>query len=206
MLLKLTVSLSFAIAGAMWAALAHSDVNGDPVVGKTKALICVGCHGVDGNGGADPSWPRLAGQIPDYLLAQLKAFKIGARKNPIMKGMAEPLKEQDMRDLVAYFSSQTLRPGVAVNREFALAGRRLYRGGNAETGVPACMSCHGPSGHGIPPRFPRVTGQNARYTEQQLVDFKASRRVDSDGVMTRVAFRMSEGEIRAASEYMAGLH
>jgi cytochrome c553 len=203
---RVTASLAIAVVGAMLAATAQADVNGNPAAGKAKAVTCAGCHGVDGNGGADPSWPKLAGQIPEYLVAQLVAFKTGVRKNPIMNGIAAPLKVQEMRDLAAYFASQTLRPGAATNKEFVLAGKRLYRGGNAETGVPACMSCHGPSGHGIPPRFPRVTGQNAPYTERQLVDFKASRRIDNDGIMTRVAFRMSEGEIRAASEYMAGLH
>lgn len=184
----------------------RADAIGDVAAGKAKAAVCAGCHGIDGNGGADPSWPKLAGQIPEYLYAQLKAFKTGGRKNPIMIGMAAPLSDQDMKNLAAYFASQMLKPGAAANKELVAAGRRLYRGGNGETGVPACMSCHGPSGHGIPPRFPRVTGQNAPYTERQLLDFKASRRADNDGVMTRIAFRMSEAEIHAAAEYMVGLH
>jgi cytochrome c553 len=189
----------------MCVAAAQANTN-ENVAGKAKAAVCAGCHGIDGNGGADPSWPKLAGQIPEYLYAQLKAFKAGVRKNPIMSGMAGPLTDQEMRDLAAYFASQTLKPGAAANKELVAAGRRLYRGGNSETGVPACMSCHGPSGHGIPPRFPRVTGQNSPYTERQLLDFKASRRVDGDGIMIRIAFRMSEAEIRAAAEYMVGLH
>ena len=190
----------------------RADINGDVAAGKGRAVICAGCHGIDGNGGADPAWPKLAGQIPEYLYAQLKAFnqltncKSGVRSNPIMAGMAAPLTDQDMRNVATYFASQTLKEGSAADKELVAAGKRLYRGGNADTGVPACMSCHGPSGHGIPPRFPRVTGQNSPYTQKQLLDFKATRRVDNDGIMTRVAFRMSEAEIRAASEYMVGLH
>lgn len=195
------------VAISLVAGIAAAQANTDEIAaGKAKAVVCSGCHGMDGNGGADPSWPKLAGQIPEYLYAQLKAFKAGTRKNPIMSGMAAPLTDQEMRSLAAYFGSQTLKPGAAVSRELVAAGRRLYRGGNSDTGVPACMSCHGPSGHGIPPRFPRVTGQNAPYTKRQLLDFKDSRRVDGDGIMIRVAFRMSEAEIRAAAEYMVGLH
>ncbi|MFP5350791.1 MAG: c-type cytochrome, partial [Gammaproteobacteria bacterium] len=99
-----------------------------------------------------------------------------------------------------------IKPGAAGSKELALQGERIYRGGNAKMGVSACMSCHGPSGHGIPPRFPRVSGQTAAYTERQLLDFKSSRRANDDGIMTRIAFRMSEAEIKAVSEYMAGLH
>src|ERR1051325_9001901 len=141
------VAVGFSVIGV---SPAHADINGDVAAGKTKAAVCAGCHGIDGNGGADPAWPKLAGQIPEYLYAQLKAFKTGARSNPIMAGMAAPLTDQDMRNVAAYFASQTLKEGAAADKELVAAGRRLYRGGNADTGVPACMSCHGPSGHGIP--------------------------------------------------------
>lgn len=184
----------------------RAEVKGNAAAGKAKAAVCAGCHGIDGNGGGDPTWPKLAGQVPEYLAAQLKAFKSGARKNPIMAGMAGPLSDQDMNDLATYFSSLTTKPGAASNKEIALAGQQLYRGGNSQTGIPACMSCHGPVGHGVPIRFPRVSGQQAAYTEKQLLDFKANRRVDADGIMTKIAFRMSEAEIKAVSEYMAGLH
>lgn len=180
--------------------------DGNPAAGKTKSAKCAACHGVDGNGGADPSWPKLAGQIPEYLAEQLRDFKSGKRKNPIMNGMAAPLAEQDINDLAAYYSSQAIKPGAATSKELAHRGGRIYRGGNAKTGVSACMSCHGPSGHGIPPRFPRVSGQTANYTERQLLDFKAGRRTNDEDTMTRIAFRMSEAEIKAVSEYMAGLH
>jgi cytochrome c553 len=206
MQVRITVIVGLAVVAAFVSLSANAGVDGDPVAGKAKAAACAACHGIDGNGGADPSWPKLAGQIPEYLVQQLKDFKSGARRNPLMSGMAAPLSERDMKDLAAYYAGQQVTPGAAMSKEMAQAGGRIYRGGNAKTGVSACMSCHGPSGHGIPPRYPRVTGQNAVYTERQLLDFKANRRTNDDGVMTRIAFRMSEAEIKAVSQYMAGLH
>jgi cytochrome c553 len=185
---------------------ASADLGGDPQAGKTKAAACAGCHGAEGNGGADPSWPKLAGQVPEYLVNQLKRFKSGARKNPIMNGMAAPLSQQDIRDIAAYFAAQKLKLGAAKNKELALKGQRIYRGGIIETGVPACMSCHGPSGHGIPPHFPRLYAQNTAYTKKQLLDFRDGRRVSADGIMPRIATRLTEPQVEALSEYLSGLH
>lgn len=204
--MPLRFALPIVVVGLLFSAVCSAEVTGNPTNGKTKAAVCAGCHGLDGNGGADPSWPKLAGQFPEYLVTQLKAFKSGARKNPIMSGMAAPLSDQDMSDLAAYFGSLNVKQGAATNKDAALTGEQLYRGGNAQKGVPACMSCHGPAGHGVPPRFPRVTGQNAAYTEKQLLDFKAKRRVDNGAVMTAVAAGLVDDEIKAVSEYMAGLH
>jgi cytochrome c553 len=181
-------------------------LNGNVAAGKAKAVVCAACHGADGNGGADPAWPKLAGQDASYLAKQLNDFKSGVRKDPIMTGMAAPLSAADINNLAAYFASLKAKPGVASNAELAREGQRIYRGGNAKTGVSACMSCHGPSGHGIPPRFPKVSGQNAAYTEKQLLAFKAGTRTNDGGIMTTIAFRMSEHEIKAVADYMAGLH
>lgn len=189
-----------------FASISHAAEGGNAAAGKAKTAACVACHGVDGNGGADPTWPKLAGQSPEYLAKQLVDFKSGVRKNPIMNGMAAGLTPQDINNIAAYYAAQKIKPGAAGSKELAHQGERIYRGGNAQMGVSACMSCHGPSGHGIPPRFPRVSAQTAAYTERQLLDFKASRRANDDGIMTRIAFRMSEAEIKAVSEYMAGLH
>lgn len=186
--------------------LAQADVGGDPEAGKAKAAACFGCHGVTGNGGADPTWPKLAGQIPEYLVEQLKLFKTGDRKNPLMNAQAAGLSEQDMKDIAAYFSAQELEPGAATDEELALAGQAIYRGGIREANVPACMSCHGPAGHGIPPRFPRLNGQKPAYTTDELLEFKSGERQDNDDIMTRIASRMTEEQIRAVAEYLAGLH
>ena len=200
--------LSVVTAACMWLVLVApvQAANGNIAAGKEKAVVCAGCHGADGNGGADPSWPKLAGQDASYIAKQLTDFKSGARKDPIMSGMAAPLSATDIKNLAAYFASLKTKPGAAKDAQLAMQGEKIYRGGNAKTGVSACMSCHGPSGHGIPPRFPKVSGQNAPYTQKQLLAFKAGTRTNDGDIMTRIAFRMSEQEIKAVSEYMAGLH
>jgi cytochrome c553 len=189
----------FAMSGTVHAA-------GDAAAGQSKSAVCAGCHGPDGNS-PSPAFPKLAGQTPEYLVKQLKDFKSGARKDPMMSGLAAPLSDDDISNLAAYFAQQKVSPSsAAAGPEVIKRGERLYRGGNAKFGVSACMSCHGPSGHGIPPRFPKVSGQHAAYTTKQLRDFKNDARVNDGDVMTRIAFRMSEAEIQAVSEYMAGLH
>jgi len=179
---------------------------GSPAKGRAKAAACAGCHGADGNGAADPVWPRLAGQDADYIAKQLADFKSGARRDPIMAGMAAPFSAQDMKDIGAYYASLKPKAGAAKSVELAKLGEKLYRGGNAKMGVTACMSCHGPSGHGIPPRYPRVSAQSAVYIEKQMLAFKSGARANDGDIMTRIAFRMSEHEIRAVADYMAGLH
>lgn len=185
-------------------AAAGAQATGNAAAGKTKAQICVGCHGVGGNS-TIPSNPILAGQSAGYIAKQLADFKSGARKEPQMIGIVAPLSETDMQDLGAYFAAQPIKPAAGRDEALAKRGERLYRGGNARTGVSACMSCHGPAGHGIPPRFPRVSGQHPEYTRKQLLAFKSEKRTNDDEVMTRIAFRMSESEIKAVSDYMAGL-
>jgi cytochrome c553 len=196
-LISLAVLMAFA-AGNVAAA--------NVAAGKTKSAVCAGCHGVDGNSAA-PTFPKLAGQDARYLAKQLAEFKSGARKDPTMAGMVAGLSQKDMENLGAYYASQKANPGIASADAATLKkAERLYRGGDAKSGISACMSCHGPSGHGIPPRFPAVSGQHATYTQKQLLDFKAGTRSNDSEVMTRIAFRMSAAEIKAVSEYMAGLH
>jgi cytochrome c553 len=179
---------------------------GNADAGKAKSGICAGCHGPDGNGGADPTWPKLAGQVSEYLVTQMQRFKSGARDNAIMKGMVSGLSDQDMKDVAAFYAAQPLKLGAAKDERLALRGQRIYRGGILESNVPACMSCHGPSGHGIPPHYPRVHSQNAAYAEKQLLDFRAGRRTSMDPAMPQIAARLSETDIRAVSEYLSGLH
>jgi cytochrome c553 len=200
--------LSVALAACLWLVVLVPvyAADGDIAAGKAKATVCAACHGLDGNGGADPTWPKLAGQNADYIAKQLADFKASRRKNAIMSGMAAPLSTAEMRQLAAYFASLKAKPGVATDAQLAIQGEKIYRGGNAITGVSACMSCHGPSGHGIPPRFPKISGQKAPYTQNQLLAFKSGTRSNDGEIMTRIAFRMSEHEIKAVAEYMAGLH
>jgi cytochrome c553 len=200
--------LSVATAMSLWLVMIApaQAANGNVAAGQAKAAVCAGCHGADGNGGADPLWPRLAGQDPAYIAKQLADFKSGARKDPIMAGMVAGLNAADMRNIGAYYASLKPKPGAARDAQLAKQGEKVYRGGDAKMGVSACMSCHGPSGHGIPPRFPKVSGQNAVYARKQLLAFKSGSRANDGEIMTRIAFRMSEQEIKAVAEYMAGLH
>lgn len=194
------------IAVCLFGASALAHAAGDAKAGQQRAQMCQGCHGADGNS-LIPMYPKIAGQNAQYLVKQLKEFKSGARKDPVMSPMAMPLSDADMQNIAAYYAGVAPKPGIAVGGDDVIAlGKKIYRGGNAKTGVSACMSCHGPSGHGIPPRFPRVSGQHASYSEKQLMQFKNSARANDEGVMTRIAFRMSEAEIKAVSQYMAGLH
>lgn len=179
---------------------------GNAAAGKGRSAVCAGCHGVDGNSAA-PNFPKLAGQDAQYLAKQLADFKSGARKDPIMTGMVAGLSKKDMDDLGAYYASQkcsTITPSASADA--LKKAERLYRGGDAKNGIAACMSCHGPAGAGIPPRFPVVSGQHAAYSQKQLLDFKTGTRRNDSEVMTHIAFRLSEAEIKAVSEYMAGLH
>ena len=178
---------------------------GNAAAGKEKAGMCLACHGAAGNS-LNPLWPNLAGQSAGYIAKQLADFKSGARKDLTMSALAAGLSQQDIQNLGAYYAGLKPQSGSASNEKLAKQGERLYRGGNAKMGVSACMSCHGPNGRGIPPKFPRVAGQHAAYAARQLMAFKSSRRSNDDEIMTRIAFLMSEDEIKAVSEYMAGLH
>jgi len=174
------------------------------------AQVCAACHAADGNS-IGPANPKLAGQFPEYLRKQLVDFKAQggkkpARENPVMNGMVANLSAADMQNLAAYFSGQKLKPAAATDKDLATLGQKVWRGGNAQTGVPACAGCHGPTGAGIPAEFPRVAGQYAEYVATQLRSFRDGARAnDPNGMMRGVAGRMSEREIKAVAEYAAGL-
>ncbi|WP_406672246.1 c-type cytochrome, partial [Natronospira sp.] len=142
-------------------------VDGDPEAGEAKSTACAACHGPDGNS-TNPEWPKLAGQHARYTLKQLRAYKDGTRSDAVMAGQVQGLDDQDMKDLAVFYAIQTPQPGSA-DQELAEEGKRLYRGGNLETGVTACIACHGPSGEGIPTAdYPMLSGQHAEYTITEL--------------------------------------
>ncbi|MFP5507123.1 MAG: c-type cytochrome [Gammaproteobacteria bacterium] len=186
-------------------AAAPAGAAGDATAGKAKAMACASCHGADGNS-ANPEWPSLAGQHAKYLAKQLADFKTGNRNNAMMSPMAAPLSEQDMADIAAFFESQALKGGQA-DPALVEAGEKLYRGGNATTGVAACMACHGPNGMGNPQaNFPRLSGQHAAYTVLQLKAFRAGERANDAGkMMQNIAARMTDAEIQAVASYIEGL-
>jgi cytochrome c553 len=182
-------------------------------VAKAQSIatqVCAACHAADGNSTA-PANPKIAGQIPEYLNKQLLDFKAQggkkpARESPIMMGMVANLSEADMKALAAFYGGQKLKPAAASDKNLVAAGQRLWRGGNAATGVPACAGCHGPAGAGMPAQYPRIAGQYADYVAAQLKAFKEGGRAnDPNGMMRGVAARLTDREIRAVAEYAAGL-
>jgi cytochrome c553 len=195
-------------AAAVLAAQAHAQDTAKAQ--NIAAQVCAACHAADGNSTA-PANPKIAGQVQDYLHKQLADFKAQggkkpARESPIMMGMVANLSDADMKGLAAYYGGQKLKPAAAVDKNLATVGQRLWRGGNAASGVPACAGCHGPAGAGIPAQYPRIAGQYAEYIVAQLKAFKEGGRAnDPNGMMRGVATRLTDREIRAVAEYAAGL-
>jgi len=167
--------------------------------------VCAACHGADGNS-AIPANPSLAGQHSRYLYKQLIDFKAGRRKNAAMSAMVTNLSDEDLRNLAAYFAAQKPTTGTAKDRALVAAGQRLYRGGNSDTGVPACSGCHSPNGAGIPAQYPRLAGQHGDYTVSQLQSFRSGDRDnDSNAVMRTIAARLSDKDMAAVAQYVSGL-
>lgn len=199
------------VAGCL-AAVAHAAeepsmalTEGDAEAGADKAATCAACHGPDGNS-PTPMYPKLAGQHADYTMAQLEAYKAGERDDAVMQGMAAPLSEQDMMDLAAYYAAQEIQPGTA-DEGLVPVAEALYRGGDKEANIPACIACHGPSGEGMPSAgYPAIGGQHAGYVQTQLELYAAGRRQDPGGAMNAISLRLSEAQIRALSSYVEGLH
>ena len=188
---------SFAVAGPSSA--------GDASLGSQKAAVCAACHGPTGSS-INPEWPNLAGQGEAYIVQQLGAFKANERVNPLMTPMAAVLSDEDMKDLGAHFAQQTPSGGEADASNWK-AGERLYRSGDKERAIPACIACHGPQGRGNgPAKYPALRAQHAVYTFNQLKAFKdGSRKSGGSGVMQAVTERMTEEEMRALASYLQGL-
>lgn len=199
---KLLIAAFCALLGSNVSALAAGNAS----AGKDKSAMCMACHGADGNSPSN-AFPSLAGQHAGYLVKQLADFKAATHRNdPTMLGMVAALSKQDMADLGAFYASQTSKGGMADEKQVEL-GKAIYQGGNVSSGVPACMGCHSPSGAGNPgAKFPSLKGQHAKYTAKQLNDFRQSNRKNDAGKMMRnAALRMTDAEINAVSQYIAGL-
>jgi cytochrome c553 len=165
---------------------------------------CITCHGPKGQS-AVGTWPKLSAQHAAYTAKQLRNFKEGTRANAVMMGMAATLTEQDMINIAAFLSKQQVSQGVAQNKDTIELGQSIYRGGIASKGVPACAACHSPNGAGIPAQYPRLGGQWADYSYTQLVAFSNGTRKNGP-MMTTIASKMSDLEMKAVADYMAGLH
>jgi cytochrome c553 len=177
-----------------------------PDVTKGEAsfgAVCAACHGPDGNS-VLPIYPKLAQQHPEYLVKQLQEFKSDKRANPIMKGFASMLAEEDMKNIAYWVTTKTSKPGAAKDKDLVTLGERIFRGGIADRQVPACAGCHSPNGAGIPAQYPRLAGQNAEYAVIQLTAFRDGVRKNSLQ-MSQVAAKMNDREIKAVADYIAGL-
>jgi cytochrome c553 len=184
---------------------AQAPSTGSAEEGKGKSTACVACHGVDGNS-SNPQWPTLAGQHRQYLAKQLRAFKSGARKDPLMSPMAISLSDDDIEDLSAYFNAQKPTGLEADPAKLAL-GQRLYRGGDTKLGLTACAACHGAEGLGNPAAsYPAIRGQHSTYTAAQLRKYRAGERAtDQNQMMRTIASTMSDEQIEALATYIQGL-
>ncbi len=188
---------------------ANTFAAGDAEKGQALSATCAACHGADGNS-INSVWPSLAGQHMAYIERHLRFFRDGLRKNAMMAPMAAGLSDQDIADLSAYFAGQKMTLKAA-DPDLVELGRKIYQGGDKARNIPACMSCHGPTGHGVPlTGYPSLANQHAGYTALQLREFKAGKiwgeADDVNGkIMTDVARYMTEEEIDAVASYIQGL-
>lgn len=212
--MKLLASLltAAALAAPVFSAFAAGEAPAAPPKAAKPDLVkgeagytavCAACHGADGNS-AIATNPKLSQQHPEYLVKQLQEFKSGKRNDPVMKGIASTLSEDDMRNISYWVSTKTAKPGFAKDKDLVALGERIYRGGIADRNIAACAGCHSPNGAGIPAQYPRLSGQHADYTTKQLVEFREGKRANSVQ-MTQVAAKLNDKEIRAVSDYIAGL-
>ena len=168
-----------------------------------SAQTCAACHTSDGSRGAATN-PILQGQHADYLAKQLHDFKSGKRKNAVMNGMAAPLSDEDIVNVTAFYASKSAKPGAAKNKELVALGEKIYRGGIADRHVAACAGCHSPTGAGIPAQYPRIGSQQGEYLLAQLNAFRSGARANNP-VMAAVTANMTDKEIQAVADYVAGL-
>ncbi len=206
-------TLAIFLMGVSMVGISHAAGNAD--AGKTKAAQCAGCHGADGNS-PTAMFPKLAGQNSRYISKQLNDIKKNARAVPVMAAIATGLSDQDIEDLAAYFSGQTMKTG-STNKDLVALGEKTYRAGNSASGLPACTGCHGAAGDGLAEAgFPRLAGQHADYVKAQLEAFRSAGRNDATGtkrtndgdamIMRSVAAKLSDNEIAAVSSYVSGLY
>jgi cytochrome c553 len=174
--------------------------------GQAKAVVCAACHGPDGNS-INPIWPNLAGQGANYIATQLQAFKSGAREDPSMSPMANTVADADVREISEYYAAQAPKISAIGTQDFT-AAEKMYRGGDAERGIPACMACHGPTGAGnAPASYPALRGQHAEYTVMQLKAYREGERAtDAQGMMRDIAGKLSDADIENLARYLSALH
>ena len=177
---------------------------------KTQKIVknvCMACHGMDGNSLNGKIAPKIAAQNARYLTIQLNKFKDGIRKNALMQGIAASLSAEDMDNLGIYFSEQKLQLSAATSNGVGSMGEKIFRAGIKDSGVPACASCHGPAGHGVPNLYPRLNAQHSDYILSQLNHFRVLE--DKPGTvyapMRAISVKLTEQEMKAVADYIQGL-
>lgn len=201
-LLTLISGLVFALAAN--AAETKAPAKPDLAKGQATATqVCAACHTADGSRGS-PANPILQGQHAEYLVKQLTEFKSGKRANPVMAGMSAALTEEDIKNVAAFYASKQAKAGFSKDKDLVVLGEKIYRGGIADRSIPACAACHSPNGAGLPAQYPRLAGQHSDYTEAQLLAMRAGTRGNSP-MMKGITAKMNDREIKAVSDYIAGL-
>ena len=206
--MKLLASLltAAALAAPALPAFAAGETPAKPDLVKGQAsfeAVCAACHGADGNSTIVVN-PKLAQQHPEYLIKQLHDFRDDKRADPVMKGFASMLSEEEMSNISAWLAKQPAKPGFATDKELVVLGERIYRGGIPDRKIAACVSCHSPNGAGIPSQYPRLSGQHADYTAKQLNAFRDGSR-GNNNQMRDVAAKLNDREVKAVADYIAGL-
>ena len=206
-MIRIVQFISFIIISLSFTVGAENKLSSQELVATKKIInnLCIACHGIDGNSIISAN-PKLGGQHAAYILKQLKNFKSGLRENAVMAGMVVNLTEREMINLALYFSEQNILLSKAKNNGVGSLGEKIFRAGIKNKGVAACASCHGPSGHGIPDKYPRLNAQHSQYTLAQLNAFRLElRKNDSDEVMRTIAQKLTEQEMQAVADYIQGL-
>ncbi|MGL6113011.1 MAG: c-type cytochrome [Rubrivivax sp.] len=193
-----------ALAGALMLAattlaIAQDTARAEEIVKGT----CFVCHGADGES-SSPVFPRLAGQHARYIERQLADYKSGRRVSSTMKPMVDDLTPADFKALGAYFESRKPQTHKVDDAELAQVGRFIFVRGNPFSGVAACAGCHGAKGGGTE-TLPRLAGQHAQYTENQLKAFNKRERSNDNAVMHSIASKLSELELKSVAAYISGL-
>ncbi len=198
------LGISFAVLMAGHAFAQSVFEPGDILAGEQLyGINCQSCHGINGNS-LVPSQPIIASQYTEYLQEQLRAYRSGDRANAIMSPFAQNLSDTDIADLASFLATQNAGLSGAVDRKLAERGRQLYYLGNPSAAVPSCNGCHGPAGAGIPPLYPRLSGQHADYTNATLNELRSGTRVNA--VMNEIAANLTDEDIAALAEFISGLY
>jgi cytochrome c553 len=206
-MIRIIQFVGFIIVCFSFVVSAESTLSSSELVGTKKIInnLCIACHAIDGNSVVSVN-PKLAGQHAAYISKQLNNFKSGLRENIVMAGMVANLTEEDMINLGNYFSEQDILLSSAQKNGVGSLGENIFRAGIKSKGVAACAGCHGPSGHGIPDKYPRLNAQHSEYTLAQLNAFRLGlRKNDPEAVMRTIAQKLTEQEMQSVADYIQGL-